>query len=71
MTPPKVSFTRIKEAREKMLTDVTNPELVDIRISGDGKVLWVNVDGICRLRACQIKVLKIYDERPKRKKGES
>lgn len=35
--------------------DITAPENeVEVLIKDDGR-LWVNVDGICRLRICQIK----------------
>ncbi len=69
---------RIKEATDKdkdelmeVIKGVTNPEMIDItapshveiKIRGDGKVLWVNVDGICKLRVCQIKELELIDER--------
>ena len=47
------------------LTDITGPGIVEIQVRADGKVVWVNVDGICRLRCCQIKQLKLDDERPK------
>ena len=49
--------------KEIRLLDITNPENVEIRIRGDGKVIWVNVDGICRLRCCGITCLDINDER--------
>lgn len=44
--------------------DITQPEHgVEVRIRSDGKVLWVNVDGVCRLRVCMIDRLDIEDER--------
>lgn len=33
-------------------TDITEPQNVEIQIRNDGKVIWVNVDGICVLRIC-------------------
>lgn len=42
--------------------DITAPELVEIKIRFDKKVVWVNIDGICRLRVCQIKNLKVQDD---------
>ena len=39
------------------MEDVTAPRHVEIRIREDGKVVWVNVDGICRFRACRIENL--------------
>lgn len=44
--------------------DITHPQVVEVRIREDGTVLWVNVDGICRLRICQIGHLKLNDDRP-------
>lgn len=45
------------------MTDVTAPEVVEVVVRSDSKVLWVNVDGVCLFRACQIKQLIIEDER--------
>lgn len=45
------------------LVDINGPEVVEIKIRNDGKVVWINVDGICRLRACQIKQLILEDDR--------
>lgn len=47
------------------MKDVTAPEVVEIFIRHDGRVVWVNVDGFCSFRACQIKRLEVIDERPK------
>jgi len=45
------------------LHDVTAPEFVQVVIRRDGKVVWINVDGACVFRACQIKVLEVDDMR--------
>jgi len=46
------------------MLDITAPKVVDITIRSDGKVVWVNVDGICRFRACRIQeTLVVHDER--------
>lgn len=45
------------------MLDITSPKVVEVRISADGKVLWINVDEICVLRCCQIKVITVDDER--------
>lgn len=42
------------------MIDISGKE-VEIEIRQDGKVLWVNVDGICRLRASQIPKITITD----------
>jgi hypothetical protein len=46
-----------------MSIDITAPEHVEIRIRGDGMVVWINVDGVNRFRACKIKGLEVQDER--------
>ena len=43
--------------------DITAPEHVEVRIRGDGKVLWVNVDGVCALRVCNMSELVLHDGR--------
>jgi hypothetical protein len=45
------------------MVDITAPNVVEIEVRHDGKVVWVNVDGVCRLRACQIGNLAIDDSR--------
>lgn len=43
--------------------DITEPKIVEVLIRDDGRVVWVNVDGICRFRACRIHTIKIEDKR--------
>jgi hypothetical protein len=43
--------------------DITAPPVVEVEIRQDSKVLWVNVNGICALRICQIGELAITDNR--------
>lgn len=43
--------------------DITEPDEIEIIISYNGKVVWINQDGICVLRVCRIKSLVVYDER--------
>ena len=45
------------------MIDITAPDVVEMRVRFDGKVVWINVDGICRFRACQIKTVVIEDDR--------
>jgi hypothetical protein len=45
------------------MIDITAPQDVEVQIRGDGRVVWVNVDGICRFRACQIGHVTVNDER--------
>ena len=39
--------------------DITAPKHVEISLSEDRSVLWVNVDGICALRICRIPELTV------------
>lgn len=41
------------------LLDITGAEHVEILIREDKKVIWVNVNGVCRLRVCRIETLEI------------
>jgi predicted DNA-binding protein len=47
----------------KETLDITAPQVVEMSVRQDGKVVWVNVDGICRFRACQIEQLILEDHR--------
>jgi hypothetical protein len=43
--------------------DITAPaEIVEVQIREDKKVIWVNVDGVCCLRICQIPKLKVLTD---------
>jgi hypothetical protein len=42
---------------------LTAPKIVEVEIRNDGKVLWINVDGKCELRACRIEELVLTDHR--------
>ena len=57
-----------KVSIDDQMVDVNAPIVVDVEISADGKVIWVNVDGICRLRCCQMKpkVVRILDQRKRK-----
>lgn len=35
--------------------------VVEIQLSADHKTVWVNVDGLCRFRACEIKTFRLRD----------
>lgn len=50
----------LEEAQDRLsgnMIDITAPEIVEVSIRPDGKVLWINVNGICVLRACNIGTL--------------
>ena len=34
--------------------DITAPDVVEVNVSENGRVLWVNVNGECALRCCRI-----------------
>jgi hypothetical protein len=54
----------ISQVDEYHQMDISAPKRgVDITVREDGKVVWVNVDGICVLRICQIPVLDVLDAR--------
>lgn len=36
--------------QEVRMIDITNPEEVEVVLRQDRRVLWVNIDGVCRLR---------------------
>jgi hypothetical protein len=40
-----------------------NGKSVQVQVREDGRTVWVNVDGICRLRASAIPELEIEDSR--------
>ena len=52
----------IKIATNDQIIDVLQPAHVEVKIRGDGKVVWVNVDGVCKFRA-KVKELELIDER--------
>ena len=44
------------------MVDITNPVGVDVLVSSDRKRIWVNVNGICVLRCCQIQNLHVEED---------
>jgi hypothetical protein len=45
------------------LVDITGPTHVEVLLREDRSVLWINVDGICRLRICKIQNFVFNDEK--------
>lgn len=43
-----------KAIYDGQLLDITGAKIVQVDIRKDRKTLWVNVDGVCILRVCQI-----------------
>jgi len=46
--------------------DIIGAEHVEVLVKEDGKVLWVNVNGMCALRICKIDSLIVKDNREKK-----
>lgn len=47
----------------KMMEDLVDLELLEIKISHDGQTVWINNEERCLFRAQKIKQLKVEDER--------
>ena len=47
------------------LLDITGAKEVEVMVKEDGKVLWVNADGLCLLRICRIGRITVEDKRRK------
>jgi hypothetical protein len=44
------------KVQDAKMLDIENPtEVVEITVKNNGTVVWINVDGVCLLRICQIK----------------
>jgi hypothetical protein len=52
-----------KEVYAGSLLDISNPEHVEVVLKEDHKVLWVNIEGVCKLRVCNIQNFEFKDER--------
>lgn len=51
------------EIKTVTMIDISSPKTVEIRVSHDGKTLWVNVDEICVLRITRVPIMVVEDER--------
>ena len=68
--PTLVSAIHVRSS--KQMVDVTGPQHEVEVLYRDG-VLWVNIDGVCRLRCCQMgKAALVFDirEGPKHEQGD-
>lgn len=45
------------------MLDITAPRAVEVQIRSDAQVIWVNIDGVCALRAYRIGHLIVVDDR--------
>lgn len=50
------------EVNQIQMLDISRPDEVQIQFSPNREVLWVNVDGICRLRIVGPSVRDAYDD---------
>lgn len=44
------------------MEDINNPEIIEISVRKDKKVIWINIDGRCILRITGPKVIMINEE---------
>ena len=51
------------DTQDLICLDFTNQN-VSITINQAGNIVWVNVDGMCRLRVTKAKEIEIEDKRP-------
>jgi len=49
--------------KENQFIDLSEAKGVEIRVRGDGKVVWVNVDGRCVFRCHNPEIVEVVDER--------
>lgn len=46
----------------RTLSTFLSPDIVEVLIRKDKKVIWINVNGVCKFRACKIKELIVNHE---------
>ena len=56
------------KADNKQSAEMIGPEFVEVRVSKDGKTVWVNVDNVCRFRATQVGRVYVDPDGPKTEK---
>jgi len=50
-----IQTTQISLTTDEPMMDITNPQAnIEVQLSDNRQVLWVNIGGICRLRICRI-----------------
>lgn len=57
LTANNISSTEEIQKLHDAALDITGAAVVQIELRGDRKVLWVNVNGVCVLRICNIKFI--------------
>jgi len=61
----RISYVNGKEFRLGVdMLDITAPEVAEVQIRTDEKTIWVNIDGICVLRASKIGAFTLTDLKP-------
>jgi hypothetical protein len=58
-------MTSYSYSAESQFLDIEGPEFVEVTVKQDRGVLWINIDGRCAVRICQIKKLVGRIPRPK------
>ena len=53
---------KVTKVEELTVLDITSPKVLEIVIRADGKVIWVNINGICRLRVNDVSSLIFNDD---------
>ena len=51
-----------EDGQDLIVLDLRNQE-VNVTVNPQGTIIWVNVDGMCRLRVAAAKSIKIEDRR--------
>lgn len=49
----------------EQMFDLNDSKEVEIQIRSDGKAVWVNVDGVCRVRVNNPVKIRLIDQRPR------
>ena len=63
-------LTKVFVAAPRMI-DLTAPEIMEITIRSDGKVVWINTEAGCVFRASKIGELIVLDNRPGDQEGQN
>jgi hypothetical protein len=54
---------QLVESGEGEMYDFMDAKEVEVSIRSDGKVVWINIDGACRVRCYRPEYIKIDDRR--------
>lgn len=56
--PSRKTYVQVNTTAGLESLDLTQVDHVQIVVKPGGDVIWINVDGICRLRICRIRKVK-------------